>query len=316
MTQHTGLEPSGFAYIFPGQGSQAVGMGRELYQASPAAKAVFDEADETLGFSLSRLCFEGPEEELRQTVNAQPALLTTSIATMRAITEATSSGLPPMPKFVAGHSVGEYAALVAAGALGFSNSLDLVRERGKLMYEAGQVRESGMAAILGVDLSTVEQVCQETGAEIANVNCDGQIVISGNKQALVRAIDLSEALGARKAVALIVSGAFHSSLMKPAVSGMVTALGNTSFQQPSIPIIANCTGEPLHEAEALRQELVEQICTCVRWSQSVEYMANNGVETFVEVGPGKVLTGLVKRIAKDAQTINVGDPESIRSFTG
>ncbi len=310
------LENSTFAYIFPGQGSQSVGMGRELYNSAPSARAVFDEADEALGFSLSRLCFEGPEEDLRQTVNAQPALLTTSIATVRSIAEARGGQSKPMPKFVAGHSVGEYAALVAAGALDFSEALNLVRERGRLMHEAGQVREGGMAAILGLDLSAVEQVCQETGAEIANHNCDGQIVVSGAKEALVRAIDLARALGARRAVPLVVSAAFHSSLMQSAVPGMAAALGGTLFAEPTIPIIANCTGKPLHEATALRAELVEQICRCVQWSKSVEYMADNGVDTFVEVGPGRVLAGLVKRIAKDAQTVNVADPDSVRTFAG
>ena len=298
MTQQTQLEPSSFAYIFPGQGSQAVGMGWELYQSSPAAREVFDEADEVLGGRLSRLCFEGPEDELRQTVNAQPALLATSVAAMRAIAEAMGGRSAPAPKFVAGHSVGEYAALVAAGAVGFPQALQLVRERGRLMHEAGQVREGGMAAILGLDLSALEQVCQETGAEIGNINCDGQIVISGGKEALVRAIDLSRALGAKRAVPLVVSAAFHSSLMQPAVHGMTQALENASFGRPFVPVIANCTGTPLQEAAELRAELVEQLCRCVQWSKSVDYMADNGVDTFVEVGPGKVLAGLVKRIAK------------------
>ena len=314
MTQETQLGTSGFAYIFPGQGSQAVGMGWELYQSSPAARAVFDEADEVLGVRLSRLCFQGPEDELRQTVNAQPALLATSVAAIRAIAEVRDGRSVPAPRFVAGHSVGEYAALVAAGAVGFPQALQLVRERGRLMQEAGQVREGGMAAVLGLDLSAVEQVCQETGAEIGNINCDGQIVISGAKDALVRAIDLSRALGARRAVPLVVSGAFHSSLMKPAVPGMTEALGTALFYQPSVPVIANCTGEPLQEPADLRAELLDQICRCVQWSKSVGYMADNGVDTFVEVGPGKILAGLVKRIAKDAHVLNIGDPESVRAF--
>ena len=302
------------AYIFPGQGSQMAGMGKDLYQASGAAQAVFREADEVLGFSLSSLCFEGSEDELRETVNAQPALLATSVAVLEAIGEA-AGGRPPVARFVAGHSVGEYAALVAAGALPFAQALRLVRERGRLMQYAGQVRPGSMAAILGLDVASVEQLCQQTGAEVANINCDGQIVISGPRHALVRAIDLSRALGAKKAVPLMVSGAFHSSLMRPAIPGMAAALDGASFQAPEVPIISNRTAEPLRRAEDLREELVEQICSCVRWSDSVEYMAANGVSTFVEVGPGKVLSGLVKRISRDAEALSVSDVASLRGFT-
>ena len=304
------------AYIFPGQGSQAVGMGYELYKTSPAARAIFDEADDALGVKLTRICFEGTEEELRQTVNAQPALLTASVATMASIAEARGSKPGSELRFVAGHSVGEYAALVAAEALPFREALRMVRERGQLMHKAGQVREGAMAAVLGLDMAAVEQLCQETGAEIANVNCDGQIVISGSKQALVRAIDLSRALGARKAIPLVVSGAFHSSLMKPAVAGMERVVKAAPFQDPAVPIISNLTARPIVRARDLPQELVQQICSCVRWSKSVEYMASNGVSTFVEVGPGKVLTALVKRIAPAARSFSVGDLASVRSFAG
>jgi [acyl-carrier-protein] S-malonyltransferase len=316
MAVITDPSPSRTAYIYPGQGSQAVGMGSDLYQTSPAAKAVFDEADEVMGRSLSRLCFEGPEEDLRQTVNAQPALLTSSVATMASIREAAGGGFAPHPRYVAGHSVGEYAALVTAGAIPFSDALGLVQQRGRLMHEAGQVREGSMAAILGLDMSAVEQLCRETGAEIANINCDGQIVISGGKQELVRAIDLSRALGAKKAVPLVVSAAFHSSLMQPAVAAMKEALGATAFRQPDMPIVSNCTAEPLSDAAALPQELANQICSCVKWSQSVEYMVGNGVDTFVEVGPGKVLSGLVRRIAKDANVVSVNDASSVKTFLG
>lgn len=313
MTTVAERAKSQIAYIFPGQGSQTVGMGKELYQTSQAARAVFDEADDVLGVKLSQLCFEGPEEELRQTVNAQPALLTTSVAALKAIAEARG-GNAPTPRFVAGHSVGEYAALVAAEAIPFADAVRLVRERGRLMHVAGQVRPGAMAAILGLDMAVAEQLCQQTGAEIANINCDGQIVISGDKAALVRAIDLSRALGAKRAIPLVVSGAFHSSLMRPAVKGMTKALNTTVLSAPAVPIISNLTAEPIREPQALRQELVEQICSCVRWSESVEYMAAHGVNTFVEVGPGKILSGLVKRIAKDAQTVNVDDLASVQSF--
>lgn len=307
---------SSFAYIFPGQGSQAVGMGLGLFQTSQAARKVFEEADEILGVGLSKLCFEGPDEELRETINAQPALLTTSVATMAAISGARGDRQGPEPKFVAGHSVGEYAALVTAGALSFEDALRLVRERGRLMREAGRVVEGSMAAILGLDMASVEQVCQETGAEIANINCDGQIVISGPRDALVRAIDLARALGAKRAVPLVVGGAFHSSLMKPAVQGMAEVLGKTVFRDPTVPIISNCTAQPLNHAAVLPEELVQQICRCVQWSKSVEYMAAQGVGKFVEVGHGRVLAGLVKRIATGVEAINVADLDSVKSFVG
>lgn len=307
---------STLAYIFPGQGSQSAGMGKDLWESSPAARSIFEEADEVLGYSLSGLCFEGPDERLRQTSHAQPALLTTSVATLAAMAEARGERSVPEPLFVAGHSVGEYAALVASGALPLGDALRLVQQRGRLMHEAGQVREGSMAAILGLDLALVEQLCQQTGAEIGNINCEGQIVISGSKQALVAAIDLARALGAKRAIPLVVSGAFHSSLMRPAVAGMAAALSGTAFMDPRVPIISNLTARPLYQAESFHHELLEQICSCVQWSGSVEYMTANGVDTFVEVGAGKVLTGLVKRIAKDVQAVSVGDVASVRNFAG
>ena len=312
MSSAATQESTKVAYIFPGQGSQTVGMGRDLYEESPTARQVFDQADEILGFPLSKLCFSGSEEELRETVNAQPAILTTSMAALAAMAEARGYESPETPRFVAGHSLGEYTALVAAGSLTFEDALRLVRERGRLMHEAGQVREGGMAAILGLDLALVEQLCQQTGAEIANINTDGQIVISGAKQALVEALDLSKAMGARRAVPLVVSGAFHSSLMAPAVPGLVRALGRAQFASPAIPVISNGTGEPLADQAAIHQELQAQICRCVQWSKSIQYMTDNGVQTFLEIGPGNVLTGLVKRIAKGAQTFNIGSMASVR----
>ena len=289
-------------------------MGQDLYKTSRSARSIFEQADDILHISLSKICFEGSEDELRQTVNAQPALLTTSVATLAAIAEAAGLKSTPPAMFVAGHSVGEYAALVASGALLFEDALKLVRTRGTLMHEAGQVQEGSMAAILGLDMASMEQLCQQTGAEIANINCDGQIVISGRKQALVTALDLAKALGAKRAIPLTVSGAFHSTLMRPAVAGMTKALERASFSDPSIPIVSNVTGQTLEHALELRPELVQQICSCVQWSRSVEYMVEHGVNTFVEVGPGKVLTGLVKRIATNAQTVNVGDLESVQAF--
>ncbi len=309
----TALETKNIAFIFPGQGSQAVGMGADLYKESAAARRVFDQADEILGRSLSKLCFEGPEDDLRQTVNAQPAILTASVAALKALDEARVDSPLLLPRYVAGHSLGEYTALVAAGAIAFEDALRLVCERGWLMQKAGQVREGGMAAILGLDMASVEQLCQQTGAEIANVNSDGQIVISGSKRALVQALDLSRAMGARKAVPLSVGGAFHSSLMEPAVPGMVKALDLTRFSKPAVPVICNTTAEPLADPAAIHDELVQQICRCVQWSKSIQYMAGHGVHTFIEIGPGRVLAALVKRIASGVQTVNIDSMASVRA---
>jgi len=297
------------AYVFPGQGSQGVGMGLDLYRNFSAAREVFEEADEALGFPLSRLCFEGPEEELAQTINAQPAILTVSIACLKAAFQV--AGKLICPAFMAGHSLGEYTALVAAQVLDFGDAVRLTRERGRLMQEAGVIVPGGMVAIIGLDEVSVEQVCQETGAEIANLNSPGQIVISGTREAMVRAIDLARAMGARRAISLNVSGAFHSRLMQPAAEGMVDAISGLKFRYPSIPIVVNSTAQPVTTADEVREELMRQFCHCVQWQRSVEYMMDAGVSIFIEIGPGQVLSGLIKRISDQAQTLNVGDAESI-----
>ena len=289
-------------------------MGADLYEESKAARAVFDRADQVLEFPLSKLCFGGNEDDLRQTHNAQPAILTTSIAAMEAVTEARGKKPSVEPRYVAGHSLGEYSALVAAGSLDFDDALRLVRERGRLMQEAGQVREGGMAAILGLDESLLEQLCQQTGAEIGNINSDGQIVVSGSKDSLVQAIDLARAMGAKKAMPLVVSAAFHSSLMRPAVPGMMNALNGAKIAGARVPVISNTTAEPIAEEAAIHGELVDQICRTVQWSRSVDYMATHGVRRFVEMGPGRVLTGLVKRIAREAEAISVSDMSAVRSY--
>ena len=278
-------------------------MGRKLYEASPAARRVFREADETLGFSLSELCFAGPEEDLRQTVNAQPAIMTVSIAYLWAAAEMLGKQRPALPAFVAGHSLGEYTALVAADALDFATGLRLVRERGRLMQWAGELRPGTMAAVIGLDEPVLEAICQETGAQIANANSAEQLVISGTKRAVAQAIDLCRARGARKAIPLDVSGAFHSSLMEPVVRGMTRAIERAPLKAPSVPLVANCTGQAMTAPEALREELVKQICTCVRWQRCVEHMAAAGVSQFVEFGPGRVLTGLGKRIAQELESV-------------
>jgi [acyl-carrier-protein] S-malonyltransferase len=300
------------AWVFPGQGSQAVGMGRDLYDRFPAAREVFDAADEALGFSLSRLCFEGPDDELRQTVNTQPAIVTASIACYAAA-YGRLDVVEGAPAFVAGHSLGEYSALIAAGALSFEDGVRLVRQRGRLMQEAGERNPGTLAAVLGADESAVDEVCQATGAEICNINGAGQIVIGGPHQAVLRAMDLAKARGAVKVTQLNVSAAFHSSLMQPAVGGMRLALAEAVMQDPRIPVIGNCDGQPLTTAQGLKDELARQVASAVQWQRSVEYMAKNGVQTFVEIGPGRVLSGLIKRIARGAAVRNVGDASAIES---
>lgn len=298
------------AYVFPGQGSQRVGMGRDLYDAFPPAREIFEEADDALGFSLSRLCFEGPEEELAQTVNAQPAILTTSVACLKSAANITDGLIPPA--FVAGHSLGEYTALVAAGVLDFTDAVQLTRQRGMLMQEAGERIPGGMAAIIGLDELSVEEICQETGAQISNLNSPTQIVIGGSRETLARAMDLARAMGAKYVTSLKVSGAFHCSLMQPATGGMAEAISRLNFSDPNVPIVVNSTAQPVTTTTEIKDELLQQLSSCVQWQKSVEYMVDSGVSTFVEIGPGQVLRGLIKRINPEAQILNVEDASSVK----
>ncbi len=303
------------AFLFPGQGAQAVGMGKDLYDAVPAAKAIFDEADQALGFSLSGLCFEGPEETLTQTINTQPAILTASIATLEAARERLQAkGLTP--SFAAGHSLGEYSALVAAGAMTFTDAVRLVRERGRLMQAAGDEREGAMAAVMGMPETTLSEICAEAGVDMANLNSADQIVISGSKEGVEAAQKLAEERGARRVVALRVSAAFHSSLMDPAVPGMRSALASATISAPGFPVIGNVTAQPLATAEDITDELASQIRNSVQWFRTVEYLRDNGADTFVEIGPGTVLTGLVKRTFAEAETINIGNLEQLEALSG
>ncbi len=300
------------AWVFPGQGSQSVGMGLDLYNNVKSAKAVFEQADEALGFPISKLCFEGPEDELRQTINAQPALVTGAFACLEATRE-INAGKLPAPAFLAGHSLGEYTALAVAGVFNFSTAVRLARERGRLMHEAGQKRAGAMAAIIALDEAKVAEVCRESDTVIANINCPGQIVISGAAENITKAMEMATTAGASRAIPLQVSGAFHSPLMQPAVEGMITYLDAVSFETPSIPVIGNVTATPLTNAEEVKTDLRNQLTNPVQWQRTIEYMINEGVSTFIEIGPGKVLTGLIRRINKEVAMQNIGDLEAVRA---
>jgi [acyl-carrier-protein] S-malonyltransferase len=303
-------ELSRVAYVFPGQGSQSTGMGLDLYNSYPSAKEVFDEADASLGFSLSRLCFEGPEEELTKTHNVQPAILVVSIACLKALEKAAIVNFPP-PTFVAGHSLGEYTALVAAGVLGLADAVLLVRERGRLMYEAGLKNPGSMLAVIGLDEETVKDISFHSRTEISNINCPGQIVISGATQALAEANKLAKARGARALIPLRVSGAFHSALMEPVIAEFSKIVSSFRFQPPVIPVISNVTARPLTDVDSIKEELVKQLRNCIQWQESVEYMMHSGVTTFYEIGPGRVLSGLIRRVNPEFRTFNVAGIEDI-----
>ncbi len=301
------------AYLFPGQGAQSVGMGKDVYDKVPASKAIFDEADQALGLSLSGICFDGPEDDLTQTINTQPAILTTSIALLEACKGALQAK-GDVPAFAAGHSLGEYSALVAGGAMTFSDAVKLVRERGRLMQAAGDQRKGAMAAVMGMPEETLAAICAETGVDMANLNAPDQIVISGSEEGVARAQELAQERGARRVVALRVSAAFHSALMDPAVPGMQTALQSAEVSAPSLPVIANVSAEPLTDSAAIIDELAKQIRSPVQWFRTVQYLRDHGVTKYIEIGPGKVLIGLVKRVHEDAETVNVGTLEEVQAL--
>ncbi|HXY48850.1 MAG TPA: ACP S-malonyltransferase [Terriglobales bacterium] len=299
------------AFLFPGQGSQAVGMGKDLAEHYPVAKRTFEEADEVLGYPLSRLCFEGPEDQLRLTEITQPAILTVSVAAWRVLKE---NGV--LPAYVAGHSLGEYSAHVAAGTASFPDAVRTLRNRGKYMQEAVPVGVGAMAAILGMDLHKVNSVCAEAAqGEVcapANINSPQQIVISGNAAAVERAAKLAGERGAKRAVMLPVSAPFHCPLMKPAQDRLAADLRALPLRNPNIPVVCNVDAAPVHDAEGSRDALVRQVTGSVRWSQSMQLLIADTVTTFVEVGPGKVLCGLMRQIDRCPTCVNVEDSASLK----
>lgn len=301
-----------YAFIFPGQGSQSVGMGKELANSSEAAKTVMEQADAILDFSLSRLCYEGPEEDLGDTFNSQAAIFTVSIAALRALEEAAASeDIILAPMMVAGHSLGQFTALVAAGVLDFSTALKLVRQRGRLMKEAGDEQPGGMIAVLGMDddvlAGIVGEAAQGDALTIANRNCPGQIVVSGAVPALDRFTDMAKDAGARKLARLPISIASHSSLMAGASRQLNELFGRLTFQQPAMPVIANSTGQRLNNADDIREEMRHHVETGVDWTGTMHTMIESNIKTFVELGHGTVLSGLNRRIDRSATTLGLKD---------
>jgi [acyl-carrier-protein] S-malonyltransferase len=302
------------AYVFPGQEAHSVGMGLDLYVHYTSAREVFDEVDKNLGFSLSRLCFEGPQDDLKQTTNAQPALLATSVACLRAAQEVSNNGIPE-PMFVAGHDVGTYAALVAAGVLSLADASRLIRERGRLMNEAGQRTGGGMVSMTGLDIEVFKNICFSTQVEIAYIDAADQVTLSGTHENLTKAKRLAQVKGARRIVPLRVNGPFNSILMEPAIGRLRNAISEFTFNKPVVPVVANVTAQPLTDLEAIKEELVSQIVRPVQWQQSVENMIARGVTTFFEMGPGETLTKLIKRISPGAQSFNISNAQTVSEIT-
>jgi [acyl-carrier-protein] S-malonyltransferase len=302
---------SSIVFLFPGQGSQAVGMGEELAENYAVARSTFEEADDALGFNLSQLCFEGPEEKLKLTEITQPAILTVSVAAWRVLRE---KGLKP--DFVAGHSLGEYSAHVASGTLTFADAVRTVRNRGMYMQEAVPVGVGAMAAILGIPLDRVTEIANDAAqgeiCQVANINSPEQIVISGNSAAVERAIKLATERGAKKAVRLPVSAPFHCSLMQPAQDRLAADLASLNFQNPSCPVVCNVDAIPVSSAEASRDALIRQVTGAVKWEPSIRLLIDRAVSLFIEVGPGKVLWGLMRQIDRSKTSLTVGDEDSLQ----
>lgn len=304
------------AFLFPGQGSQEVGMGKDFYQQEASARRIMDEADQVLGFSLTGLCFEGPEEELKLTINTQPALFAVSAAILETIREKVNI----VPDYVAGHSLGEYTAFYAAGAISFARGVELVRKRGKYMEEAVPAGKGAMSAVLGMDRQLLRNICEAVSAggnvvELANINCPGQIVISGTKEGVEEAGARAKENGAKRVIPLTVSGPFHSSLMKPAAVKMENELRSISdFQSPRIPVVANVNARLVTDQHEMVDALIEQVYSPVLWEDSIQTLIAAGVDTFIEIGSGSVLTGLVKKIDRSVQARSIHNLESLHQW--
>ncbi len=300
------------SFVFPGQGSQVVGMGKDVYESSPIAKRVFEEADEALGFSITKMCFEGPEDQLKLTFNTQPAILTVSVALSRVLEHEGYK-----PEIVAGHSLGEYSALVCAGAMSLADAVRTVRQRGQFMQEAVPVGQGAMAAVMGLEDAKIVEICQSIEAnggvvQAVNFNCPGQVVIAGTTESVEKASEQLKAAGAKRAMLLPVSAPFHSSLMQPAALRLKGVLDSITVNDARIPVVANVTAQKVTDAQQIKNLLVEQAAKPVRWVECVQTMAQAGVDLFIEVGPGKVLSGLSKKIAKDINVLNVEDVASLQ----
>lgn len=300
------------AFLFPGQGSQVVGMGKDLASEYESAASIYKQSDQYLGFDLSSIIFEGPQEQLNLTTNTQPALLTTSIAILE-----TFRNENIQPDYVAGHSLGEYSALVCGGVMKFSDAVHAVRQRGTFMEQAVSAGEGAMAAVLGMDQHELSIICSEVSnegevVEMANINCPGQIVISGTQSGIAKATTIAKENGARRVIPLQVSGPFHSSLMKPAAQKLKEVLGNIEVSDSSVPVISNVTGKEVQKADEIKQRLVEQVYSPVLWENSINYLLLNGVDTFIEIGPGNVLSGLVKKINRKVNVFAINDLLSLK----
>ena len=303
-----------YAFLFPGQGAQSVGMGQELYQQSEQAKIIFDSIDDSLGRSLTKIMFEGPEDELRETINAQPAIMAVSLACLSTMKAELGDSFLSSPSMMAGHSLGEYSALAASGGLSVADASLLVQKRGELMQLACDQNPGTMAAILGMDQDLIFEIAKSSGTYVSNINTQEQIVISGEKEKIQIAMDMASEKGAKRVIPLNVGGAFHSGLMEPARPGLEEAVESVGFTDSSVPIVANCSAQPISDSESIKKELVTQISGCVNWKDTIQYMIDQGVTDFYEIGPGRALSGMVKKINKEMNTFNISDLVSIREL--